>query len=100
MVPKLDATVTLRLNPHPSREPTARRVRHPEVQRHSFGWYGRVAHPPVHRRNATVPTRVQANTIQAPATCTRNLVGGSNAPRTPRFIISKWMKKRATATAG
>jgi len=46
MVPKLDATVTLRLNPHPSRETKARRVRHPEIQRLSFGRRGRVAHPP------------------------------------------------------
>ncbi len=32
-----DGFVTLRLNPHPSREPKARRVRHPENQLHSFG---------------------------------------------------------------
>jgi hypothetical protein len=37
---------TLPLNPHPSREPKARRVRHPEIQLRKFGWCVRVSHPP------------------------------------------------------
>jgi hypothetical protein len=33
----------LRLNPHPSK---TEGMRHPQIQRHSFGWRGRVGHSP------------------------------------------------------
>jgi hypothetical protein len=35
-----------RPNPHPSHEPTTRRMGHPEIPLRSFGWCGRVRHPP------------------------------------------------------
>jgi len=51
------SVATLGLNPHPSRETKARRVRHPEIQRLSFGRYGRVAHPPALTRNGAEARR-------------------------------------------